>query len=137
MEYTIYKIYCNDESITDCYIGSTKRFKKRQIDHKCASKKETSKLYNFIREHNGWDNFNMIILETVICETKQDIIKKEQEYIELLKPTLNTSNAFGINIVKCKLRNKKNKQTGKYKEQQRQYAKQRYIKQKELKGISL
>jgi predicted GIY-YIG superfamily endonuclease len=122
MEYTIYKICCNDDSITDFYIGSTKNFIRRKSEHKCSYNNKNNKLYQFIREHNNWENFTMSIIETFICETKDEALKKEQYYIELLKPTLNKKNAFGFD-------NKKYYQDNK--EQKREYQKQYHIAHKE------
>ena len=94
-EYTIYKISCNDDSITDFYIGSTNDFNRRKKEHKtrCNSSDKkycALKIYQFIRDNNGWDNFTMSIIETFNCEDKINALKKEQEYINNLKPTLNT-----------------------------------------------
>mgnify|MGYP001009089477 CR=1 FL=1 len=36
-DYIIYKIECNDESVTDVYVGSTANFHKRKNKHKNAS----------------------------------------------------------------------------------------------------
>lgn len=106
-EYYIYCITCNDPNITDCYIGSTIQYNIRKTTHKqCVNNinhpKYNEYKYNFIRENGGWDNWNMNILETFVCENKKDAIKKEQEYMELLKPSLNIKFASGKDINKKK-----------------------------------
>jgi group I intron endonuclease len=65
--YTFYKIYCKDNSISDCYIGSSKNFARRHNAHKsdCNNPNHPNhnyKVYKFIREHGGFDNFKFEIL---------------------------------------------------------------------------
>lgn len=45
---SVYKIYCKNPDITDCYLGSSKN-----VINKI--KKQVFKLYNFIREHLNED----------------------------------------------------------------------------------
>ena len=90
----IYKICCKDPTITDCYIGSTTNIIRRRSQHKSSCTCIGNRLYNqfvytFIREHDGWDNFDLIALEEFSCETKMQQTKKERDWIENLKPTLN------------------------------------------------
>ena len=42
MELTIYKIVCNDLSITDCYVGHTTDFVKRKCNHKIICNNEVT-----------------------------------------------------------------------------------------------
>ena len=91
---SIYKLCCRDTSITDIYIGSTCNFTKRKWSHKSSCNKETGKKYNinvykFIRDHGGWDNWDMIELIKYSCNTKRELELKEREYLELLGGTLN------------------------------------------------
>jgi hypothetical protein len=98
MLYTFYKIVCKDENITDCYVGSTTNFYKRKIYHKgnCNNindPKYTQKNYTFIRDNGNWENWEMIIIDTIECETRKDAHKKENEYMIGLNATLNTYKA--------------------------------------------
>lgn len=91
----IYKIFCKDLNITDIYIGSTTDFNKRKIKHKsdCYNendRKYNIKLYQFIRNNGGWDNFEMIIVEKYSCNSKLEAEIKERYFIEELKATLNS-----------------------------------------------
>ena len=52
--YTIYK--ATNKLNGKCYIGFDSHWPNRKVCHKSASKKQNSKFYNAIREHN-WDNF--------------------------------------------------------------------------------
>jgi len=90
----IYKIVCNDTNIKNVYIGSTTNFTNRKRQHKCSCNTETTPLYKFIRENGGWDNFDMILVDYVPCETKLELHKIEREYIEKIQPALNHNSAY-------------------------------------------
>ena len=88
----IYKIVVGEK----IYIGSTKlKLCQRQSQHNQGLRNPNSKdynlpLYKFCREHN---------VEKIICELiekvdNDNITIKEQEYMDLLNPTLNTCRAF-------------------------------------------
>ena len=93
----IYKICCNDTNIKDLYVGSTCNFTQRKWLHKthCVNKTNrqdkytNNKLYNFIRENGGWDNWNMVMIEEVKCKNKRDKERVEREWYDKLEPTLN------------------------------------------------
>lgn len=91
----IYKIYCKDENIKDCYIGSTNNFIGRKYKHKSNcnninSKEYNNKLYTFIRANSGWENFDFMILEQFENKMiKQDLVKIEGQYIKNNNATLN------------------------------------------------
>ena len=89
-----YKIVCNDTDIKDMYIGHTTQFTKRRYQHKirCCNPnnpKYNYKVYKCIRDNGHWENWNMILIDTVNCEGKLDAVKKEREFYEELKPSLN------------------------------------------------
>ena len=91
----IYKIYCKNTAITDCYVGSTCDYMGRKNSHKSncnnenKSKSYNLNVYKFIRENGGWDNWEMIELIKYPCNTQRELALKEREYIELLGGTLN------------------------------------------------
>ena len=91
----IYKIESNNLDITDCYIGSTVNFHKRFAQHKNSCKNPNRiaysyKVYKFIRENGGWDNWSMKILEFYPCNNKGEAYERECHYIECNNTTLNT-----------------------------------------------
>ena len=93
--YVMHKIVCNDLNINDCYVGQTTNFNKRKSNHKYTCNNENSKKYNlkvyqFIRNNGGWDNFNMIEIEKYYCNDKNDAYKRERYWLEQLNATLNT-----------------------------------------------
>jgi hypothetical protein len=104
-----YKIVCKDPAITDCYNGSCVSFKDRKRRHKSACNNPNAdnynyKVYRFIREHGGWDNWTMVQLELSSCKNKQELVLRERYWFDILKPTLN-SNSPTLDVEK----NKKNK----------------------------
>ena len=92
-KFTIYKIsLISHPSI--CYVGSTINFSRRKSQHKknCTnrrSKKYKYPLYQFIRSMNGWDEFDMTILEIYPCETKQQGLQREKELIGIHNAKIN------------------------------------------------
>ena len=91
--FIFYKIVCKDENIKDCYVGKTKNLKKRWNCHKNTcnnenNKKYNLKLYQFIRENGGWNNFNMIEIEKNEYDDKDSAIR-ERYWIEELNANLN------------------------------------------------
>ena len=92
---TFYKIYCKEDP-NQFYIGSTKNFSGRKSHHKKNVKNRSGKLYwcklyQFIREKGGWDNFEMIRLYTDTFNTKEDRNHDEQCIINISNPPLNSS----------------------------------------------
>ena len=90
----IYKIVCKDLAISDCYIGNTCSWIQRKSDHKRSSNNETRReyyqyKYKFIREHGGWDNWSMVLIEDYPCETRIQAEQRERYWIETINATLN------------------------------------------------
>ena len=99
----IYKIRCEDDNIIEFYLGSSINFKRRILQHKkaCYNKCKKSyhnKLYSFMRQTGGFDNFEFIELEKIVCNNKYELLQKEQKYIDELKPLLNTNNSYKFNL---------------------------------------
>jgi predicted GIY-YIG superfamily endonuclease len=96
-EGTIY-ILMKDENI---YIGSTTQdLKKRMYTHKRDSQTKNNKLYNYIRESGGIQNFNILTVEKIIVENKKDLLIKEQYYKDLCK---NINDFIILNSYECYL----------------------------------
>jgi len=95
----VYKLVCKDPSKTDFYVGSTKNIYRRAYNHYTSSSVPQNKEYNYkknvyIRENGGWDNFQLIKLCDVNYTNPLELRIKEQEFIDLLKPTLNDKRAY-------------------------------------------
>ena len=94
----IYKIYCNDSSVTDIYIGHTTNFIKRKYQHKTLCNNSSKlKIYDIIRQNGGWDNWNMVEIAKYCCKDVTEARIREQEHYELLKPSLNIINPISNN----------------------------------------
>lgn len=93
----IYKLCRGDKQDDNIYIGSTVDIFSRLQEHKNKCKKSNTKLYKYIRENGGYENWNFIIIDKFDYKTKQDLILREAYHQELLKPTLNTNVAGGNN----------------------------------------
>jgi len=77
----IYMIRHKDKTIKDFYIGSTLKFNRRRKEHARDSTHAPRGVYCFIRDHGGWDNFEMIKLNDVIAKDLQDLLTIETQYI--------------------------------------------------------
>ena len=91
----IYKIVCNDLSITDCYVGHTTEFTKRKCGHKTSCNVITNKshdynVYKIIRENGGWDNWSMIEIEKWPCNDGNEARSRERYHYERNNTTLNS-----------------------------------------------
>ena len=110
----IYKLFCNDISVTDVYVGHTTNFIKRKYQHKilCISNKNL-KIYDIIRKNGGWDNWKMI---EIAKYNFQDVIEariREQEHYDLLNPSLNlikpiSSNEYEVLKIDNNIKNNDN-----------------------------
>jgi group I intron endonuclease len=87
----IYKLCCNNLEVKEIYVGSTINFKQRKYCHKSRSSNEkfNVKLYQFIRNNGGWDNWNMVLVEYYNARDIRDLESRERYWLETLKATLN------------------------------------------------
>ena len=94
----IYKIFCKDNNIIDIYIGKIRNFKKRKHAHKNCSYNLNNnlQLYTYIREHGGWNNWNMEIIEEYININDIDLHNRERYWIIELAPVLNSNRPIDI-----------------------------------------
>jgi len=86
----IYKIICKDPNITNTYVGLTIDFKERKRQHtkNCINFKK-GKLYDFIRDNGGWDNWEMLVVENYSCLTRKEAGLREKYWYENLNANLN------------------------------------------------
>jgi len=92
----IYRITCIDTSITDDYIGSTTNFIQRKTQHKkcCQDYNTDIKIYSIIRINGGWENWDMKVIEEYPCDTKHQLCIREQYWINMFHPRMNSMNAY-------------------------------------------
>ena len=91
----IYKFCCKDTTIKEIYIGSTTNFTKRKNCHKNTcnnpnAKQYNYKVYQFIRDNGGWDNWEMILIEYYSCETELLLCRRENYWKNELQASLNS-----------------------------------------------
>ena len=123
----IYKLCCLDQSITDIYVGSTTDFKNRKRCHKCNCNNENSKGYNlyvyqFIRLHGGFENWNMVQVEQYPCNNSREAQARETYWMKELKSTLNSRQSF-LTKKERKENLKEYNKSDKFKEYQKKYYK--------------
>jgi vacuolar-type H+-ATPase subunit I/STV1 len=90
----IYKLCCDDPTITDIYVGHTTDKIRRKREHKSRCNNQNSEYYNFyvyqfIRENGGWDNWSLVVLQEYPCENKNQAEMRERYWIETQQSTLN------------------------------------------------
>jgi len=102
----IYQLIHNKSNI---YVGSTCNLAERIKQHRYSvksGKKSCPKFYNFIARH-GWNNFRLGILEYINTSgfntdnkhnLKKTIEKREQYYLDMLKPNLNINKTAGSTL---------------------------------------
>ena len=91
----VYKLCCKDPEVTDIYIGSTCDKYTRKAQHKfdCSNtnrKGYNTHIYQFIREHGGFDNWELVPIEVYPCESKTELIIRERYWFEKLGASLNS-----------------------------------------------
>ena len=97
----VYRIECLDKSIPEFYIGSTFNLSVRIDYHTKYNFHRNFKVYDFIRDNGGWDNWIVMILEDIDYDiSKEELFKKEQDWMDKLNPSLNSQRAFGHDRVK-------------------------------------
>jgi hypothetical protein len=114
--YVIYKLFCNDPRVTECYIGSTTHIWKRLQCHKhsCESEnrnKVIQPIHGFINSHGGWHNWNIEILEILPHKWTTDEVRvREQSFIDKESISLNVvaaskyymNNTYSNDVIKSK-----------------------------------
>ena len=137
MEYTFYKIQVGNE----CYVGSTKNFKRRMSDHKQKSnclindKHYNMKVYQSIREV-GWNNIDVMIIDKIIYNSKHEALDMETKYMLMFNAKLNScypkrSRKIYMIENKEKVSNYHKLYNQKHKEKKQIYKKEYYEKHKE------
>jgi len=82
----IYVILCKNPDIQDFYLGVTKRLQRRIYEHKNSN--GGNKLYEFVKNNGGWEYFYFEIIEEINDDIRYEI---ENNYLQLMKPSLNTN----------------------------------------------
>ena len=95
----IYRIFCLNNDIKECYIGSCWDIKVRMNKHKsdCSninSPKHNLKVYTFIRANGNWCNWDYEYYEVEVID-KTDLGMQEQDRMDIeINPILNGRRAY-------------------------------------------
>jgi hypothetical protein len=94
--YYIYKIYCNDDNVTDTYIGSTSNIASRKYNHKsrCNTQNKNLKVYEIIRANGGWNNWSFVVIEEIKECSKIQAHIREEYHRQELKANMNSQTCF-------------------------------------------
>ena len=90
-DYTFYQIRCKDENIKQTYVACTTnlidtvRKLKKRVEN---TQKYDDKIYQFIRDNDGIDNFEIKIIDTKNI-SKKDVLPILKHYIMEYNSTLN------------------------------------------------
>ena len=91
MKYIIYRISVADYT----YIGSTKDFKQRKIEHKSRYiNGYTFKVYEMIKENGGWDKSEMMPIEEYECENNIQARIREEYWRREYDAKMNSRKAY-------------------------------------------
>lgn len=90
----VYKLYCKNPEIMSCYVGSTTMFDTRRTLHKSKCNNSNSEMYNakvytFIRNNGGMNNWDFDIIEDCGKIELVDLHKREKYWIDELNANLN------------------------------------------------
>lgn len=97
----VYKIYCKNPEIKPVYIGHTVNFVNRMTSHKtCCNSNSNKKLYQFMRNNGGWDNWEMDEIAKYNCKNKCEALAYEQYHYEQFADTLNVKRPV-VNKTHC------------------------------------
>lgn len=84
----IYKLVNNIDN--EIYVGSTVNpLYKRKGDHKSRAKTQPNRNIYIHLNQVGWENVEIILIENYVCNSKDELHKRERYWIDTLKPSLN------------------------------------------------
>ena len=88
----VYKLINSVDS--KIYVGSTTQpLSKRLMDHKNCAKNRPKPVHRYLNTI-GWGNVRIVLIENVECLDKEQLIQREQHWIDSLKPELNRWSAY-------------------------------------------
>lgn len=90
------KVYKLVNDVDDeIYVGSTcLSLARRKSVHKCRAKTNVRQRIYAHLNAVGWDHVRIVLIEDYPCNTKRDMVKREQFYIDQLNPSLNKNAAY-------------------------------------------
>ena len=88
MEYTFYKLSIGDK----CYVGSTIDFDYRMKSHNysCNNKNNNLKVYQYVRQNGGFQKVDIMIIDKIIYNDKEQAREMETKYMLMFNAELNS-----------------------------------------------
>jgi hypothetical protein len=91
MEYTFYKLSIAGK----CYVGSTENFDRRIVIHKSRcynekDKKHNCKLYQYMRQNGGFEKVDIMIIDKIIYNNKDEARQMETNFMLSFNAELNS-----------------------------------------------
>lgn len=89
----VYKL--EDETTGEIYVGVSRNLQNRKRDHKYDLRKGRHRNPNIQSAYNAGHQFSFSVLEYLPLTSSDDsLVRREQEWMDFLKPTLNSRNAI-------------------------------------------
>jgi hypothetical protein len=90
-----YRLVCRDITVIECYVGHTTNEVDRRYKHKSDCHNEKAKgfnqfVYRFIRDHGGFENWQLLVHEHLAVKDDVAARLRERFWCEHYKSTLNT-----------------------------------------------
>jgi len=126
----IYRIFCKNPEIKQCYIGSTNNLSQRMALHKSHAKDKSTQSSKFIRDNGGWENFTFEILNTifVIPELKYHALQLENYYIHKYSNNINIRQSYISYYEYLDKKNQRYKNDEQFRERVKKVSLERYNK---------
>ncbi len=91
-----YRLVCRDITVTECYVGHSTNIVKRRNKHKSTCHNENGKkfnlfVYRFIRDHGGFENWQLLVIEQLAMADGIAARLRERHWTEHFKSTLNSN----------------------------------------------
>ena len=131
----IYKLVHNEDLNNDnIYVGSTTNFVKRKCKHKYSCNTEYGRSYNhkkyqYIRENDGWEEWNMIEVEKHNCNDGNEVRTREEYWRCHFNSQLNSIRAYRTEEQRKEIdkeRKREYREHDEYREYQKEYQKKYY-----------
>lgn len=95
MKFSYYKVYSQDETLADWWLGKTEHMNSVRGRLRSQNTNPNSSTFNtafhrFVRENGGIDKWNIEVIEVCEFETRVEAEKRFFELYDTFKPTLNT-----------------------------------------------
>ena len=124
----IYNLTCKDKNVSKIYIGSSYDEIKREGDHRTLCINENDKRYNlkvyqFIRDNGGYDNWTFEVIDRYPCDNEIQLVIRERYYYDLLNPELNSQRPY---VSEAELKEERKIYNAKYREKNNALNKQKF-----------